>query len=77
MLRKEITREQAKEILDNLGSDTVRVYSDNFWAYPLDLPVGSRDQGHSLMLQVMFEIERHAGVLIYIPNKELKEAANA
>jgi hypothetical protein len=71
MIRKTIDKEEAKKIIDNFG-DNVKVYSDNYWNYPLDLPQNLRDARNSIMLDVMIEIEKHPGILIYIPNKELK-----
>jgi len=74
MIKKRINRAEAMKIIEKIGMDNnIHLFSDNYWAYPMDLPISQRDQKHSIMLDVMFQIEKHAGVLIYIPNKEIQE----
>jgi hypothetical protein len=75
MFRKLIDKETAKQIIvDCDDKQNILVYSDSYWDYPLDLPTSLRDAKNSIMLDLMIEIEKHAGTLIYIPNKEIKNA---
>lgn len=73
MIRKVIDKNEVKQIIDKLDFPQAKVYSDSYWNYPLDLPINLRDAKNSIMLDVMIEMEKHAGILIYIPNKELNK----
>ena len=71
MKEKNRTREQIIALIKRVP-ESFRVFSDNRWEYPLSEKIQNRDQGHNIMLDAMFQIERRPGILIYIPGVTLE-----
>jgi hypothetical protein len=69
-----LTKIEAIDFINRLKeNDSIKLYSDNYWPYPFDLPLQLRDAKNSIMLDVMIGIEKRPGILLYIPNNTIDE----
>jgi hypothetical protein len=74
LIRQMLTKIEAIDFINRLKeNDCIKLYSDNYWPYPFDLPLQLRDAKNSIMLDVMIGIEKRPGILLYIPNNTIDE----
>jgi hypothetical protein len=72
MHAKQRTKDQIMELIAR-APNGIQVYSDNQWKYPISESMINRDQGHNIMLDVMFHIERRPGIVLYLPGITLED----